>query len=393
MSNNNISEMNQSLCCGCRACEQVCPVHCISMVKDKEGFLVPKIDSSKCIQCGKCLRHCAQIEYNQSREKYSKVYAAKNKNKDIVSTSTSGGIFDLLARYVLCEKSGIVCGCAWDKKIVARHIIIDKIEDLPLLHGSKYVQSDIGNNYSLIKDYLDNGRFVLFSGTACQIAGVKQYLMKDYDNLITIDIICHGVPSPLLFKEYIKWKEKQIGNKITNFDFRNKNKKGWGLSYKVVSNKKNIIGNAWDDPYYTSFLNGDIYRECCYNCHYSNENRVSDITLGDYWGIEREHPNFYDDMGVSVVIVNSQKGIQLFDLIKSNIDCIESSYEKAARQNHNLVSPSLRTEIRNKIKEIDTSNYEKLFCDILRTENTISRKIKFLIPLKVKRILKRLRKR
>lgn len=389
---NNVSTMDQSTCCGCRACEQICPKHCITMNPDIEGFLVPRVDGTVCVDCRLCVAHCAQISLNLRQPELQKVYAAKNIDAEVQMNSTSGGIFDALAKEVLA-KGGTVYGCAWNNKLEAMHIGINTDEELKNLHGSKYVQSNLLDTYTEVKNSLNQETVVLFSGTACQIAGLKQFLNKEYSNLITVDVICHGVPSPKLFQAYLEWLGKKIGGKIFVYDFRNKEKTAWGLTYKTKTKTKTKTQfiNSWFDPYYTAFLNCDTYRECCYQCHYANENRVSDITLGDYWGVEKQHPKFFDDRGVSLVILNTKKGENIFSVLLADEKIIAelSTFEQAAMYNENLKSPSVRGSNRKKIEQY--VEYEYIFGKILRPGITIRRVISAMVPLQIKRIIRKMR--
>ncbi len=390
--NRNILKMNKLYCCGCGCCEQICPTHCITMIPDEEGFLVPCIDEQRCLNCGRCYDKCAQVEYDMTKSSIQKVFAARSKDNCLVESSSSGGIFGMLSKYIL-SLNGCIFGCAWDNKLEAKHIKVSSEKDLERLFGSKYVQSIIGNVYVDVKKSLEENKYVLFSGTACQIAGLNNYLGKKYDKLFTVDVICHGVPSQELFRKYIMWLEKRTKDTIIKYDFRYKKRNGWGLNYKAKGLRKRVIRSGWLDPYYSAFLNCDTYRECCYSCKYANKNRISDITLGDFWGIEREHPDFYNDMGVSAVIINTEKGQQLFESIEEQILCIESSFDKVARQNNNLLRPSVKSAKRDELKKFTINEYESLFDSLLHIKISIYQRIKYFVPVRLKRIIKRIIKK
>ena len=196
----NISKLNKNNCTGCRMCEQICPVNAIKMIENKEGFIEPVIDKTKCINCGLCSKRCPQLNEIKREDYKMEVYAAKNKNIEEQKSSSSGGVFSVLANYVL-ENNGIVFGCAFNDNLIAEHIGIEDKNELYKLRGSKYVQSNTKNTFKDVKENLENSRMVLYSGTPCQIAGLKQFLGKEYDNLYTVDLVCHGVPSPKLFKK------------------------------------------------------------------------------------------------------------------------------------------------------------------------------------------------
>lgn len=349
-------------CSGCRACEKVCPKGCISMREDKEGFLNPFIDNTVCVSCGLCRSSCPQNKvFVQEYEKL--VYAAKAKSKDVLMNSSSGGAFYVFAKHTI-EKGGVVFGAAYRDDFSVEHVKAESLEELKALQGSKYVQSDTANTYVACENCLRSGQFVLYTGTPCQIAGLNSYLKKSYDNLLTIEIICHGVPSGKLFKKYIQWLSDKHGSKVIGYDFRTKKGKGWGTGYnysaKTETDEKKGPGIA--DPYYSRFLKGSIYRKCCYECRYANENRMGDVTIGDFWGIEKYHPHFYDSKGVSVIIVNTEIGEKHFNNIKDDIEYIVSDFNTAAKKNKSLVEPTGMPAERNYIfKEIDDLSNNKYF--------------------------------
>lgn len=377
---NNIADMEKNTCCGCRACEQICPKKAIFMVENKEGFLEPQIDMDKCIKCGLCVKKCPQMNELPKEEEFGKVYAAKNIKEQL--TSSSGGIFSTIAKKVLDEK-GIVFGAAYNDNNEVQHTCISDVKDLKKLKGSKYVQSDTKNTFSEAKKYLECGKKVLYVGTPCQIAGLNSFLGKQYNNLLTVDFVCHGVPSPKLFKCYLEWEAK--GKKITDFRFRSKLKKSWGLCYSYRIEKKLKHGSAKMNPYYNAFLNGYTYRECCYNCKYATKQRISDITLCDYWGIEKEHPEFFDSKGVSGIIVNSKKGVQMFQQIQKELVYIESTFDKLKRKNHNLEQPVIRPEVRDTVYEgVFDKDFSAAIKENLHYEKKIINNIKYLIPESLK---------
>lgn len=337
-------------CTGCRACEQLCPSKCISIAMDNDGFLYPTIDEKKCIQCGLCARRCPSNTYaTDVKTKKSSVYAVKLKDKQKLLESSSGGAFTAIAEYVL-EKGGAVFGCVYDKDLTARHIRICKKENLELLKGSKYVQSDTGNTFTVAKGLLEKGIYVLYTGTPCQIAGLKAFLKKDYTNLLTVDLICHGVPSPIFFKKYISWIEKHYNGKVLSFIFRDKAKGGWGFtsSVKIKKGKKIKTKTFIPDqsPYYNLFLSGSIYRICCYKCLYASPNREGDFTIGDFWGIENSHPGFLSDGGVSLLMVNSKKARSVFSNLQKWLFYIEATFEEASAENLQLLYPTKMNNMR-----------------------------------------------
>lgn len=391
----NISVVGNK-CLGCRACEQICPTRCIKFSENEEGFNYPLINGEECINCDKCSKVCPILKEPNFGE-IKEVYAGWVKRKDLIKKSSSGGIFSALAKLILNEK-GKVYGCAYNDELFPVHISVDKEEELFRLQGSKYVESDIKNIYSDIKNQIEVGKKVLFSGTPCQCAGLKNYLGKDYKNLYIVDIICHGVPSRKLFKSYIEYLEEKLKGKIVSFDFRNKEKHGWSLTYKYILAKgkkiKKYQGIASLSSYYYGFLAGFMYRESCYQCPFANPNRVSDITLGDFWGVENINPKNANHLGVSAIIVNTQKGKEFFKKISNEISYDKISFEMVTKQNSNLLYPTPRGKNRDLIyNDFINYGYKYIAEKYLQTPHYFLEVIKSLIPnllrKKIKRIIKR----
>ncbi len=377
-------------CTGCRACEQICPKSCISMKKNEEGFLYPTINKNRCINCGMCKQTCHVENKYKETTKTQEVYAMKPKNENISKKSTSGGMFFILAKYVL-QQNGSVYGCAFTNELKAQHVRIKKEEELDKLRGSKYVISDTSNMFSNVKEDLNNNQFVLFTGTPCQIAGLKKFLNKDYEKLITMDFVCHGVPSQELFSNYIKWLENKLNDKIINYEFRNKEKKDWGIEFTAkIETKRGIIKylKADFDPYYSAFLSGKIYRECCYECEYASVKRVSDITVGDFWGIEKIEPSFYSELGVSLIIVNTKKGEKILEEIKDDLILKNVTMNDAIKKNHNLTHPSEKKVERKEIY-IKMDNFGNCAKKYMLPKNKIKIIVKNAIPKKIKLFLKK----
>lgn len=334
-------------CTGCSACRLLCPQKCIDMGYDDEGFYIPFIDEALCMECQACANRCpANMCLSLSECTPIKVLAARLKDDIFLNNSSSGGVFVGMAQHVLGTSGNAVFGCVFDDDIIARHIYVTEIGDIAPMQGSKYVQSDVGNTYLQAKEILENGSKVFYTGCPCQIAGLYAFLGEDYENLITADLICHGVPSPLLFKRYINKLELQLGEKVTDFKFRSKQKFGWSLTAKAETRTKTKIIISNSDPYYSSFLQGFTYRKACYTCKYASGNRVADITLGDFWGVEGYHPQFYDARGVSVVLINSDKGNVFFEQLHGKFEILESTFDIATMKNRNLLYPSSKPEIR-----------------------------------------------
>lgn len=387
---------NREDCCGCGACVNICPRTAINMVEDEYGFLYPQIDESKCVRCQKCKTVCAFQNVKEKNEPLE-TYAAISKNREQASQSASGGIFAALATQVI-QEGGIVFGAAFSENYGVAHRGIEDVEHLFFLQGSKYVQSKIGNTYQQAKGYLEKGKKVLFSGTPCQIAGLKSFLGKKYVNLLTVDIICHGVPSEKIFLSYLHSLEKKYGGKIKYFTFRDK-RIGWGINGRVVfdvENRKNKSIRLWQSgsSYLYYFIRGWLYRENCYRCKYAGRNRPGDITLGDYWGIEKQHPEFLssgwdEGNGISVIVVNTEKGQNILGELKK-IECKQSQFEKAAVANGQLKHPSEKGK-RNEILELYKKNgwgaLEKRYKKKIGIKK-YSSQIKYVIPKRLKRWLK-----
>ena len=392
--NNTIDLLNKHYkCTGCRMCVQICPVKAIDMKENEEGFFEPIINKEKCIKCGLCFKRCPQLNDVKVGKKINshKVFAMKNKNTEEQKNSSSGGVFSVLARYVL-ENNGAVYGACFDEKLKLEHIRIDKQENLYKLRGSKYLQSNTKNTFELVKNDLNKGVKVLYVGTPCQIAGLKNYLGKDYEELLLVDLVCHGVPSQKLFDKYLTWLKKKNNSSIIEYEFRSKEKKSWGLNLKVKfeSGKERYIP-ANLDPYYKSFLNGSTYRECCYNCKYAKIERVGDITIADYWGIEKEHPDFYDKNGVSAVVINTNAGFKAFENIKDKVEYRDTEIEKIIAKNKNLQEPTIRNSIRNNAyKDIDRKKFINYSKKNLKFKKDIKDIIKNLIPIKIKKKIKKI---
>lgn len=385
---NSIKNVKEELCCGCGACYQTCPKQCIHMEQNKRGFLIPIVDENICVNCGACIKTCP--EQSQPLMKMVKnAYVAIAKNKEILNMSTSGGIFGILSESVITA-GGCVYGCMWNQQGYAQQGKIECIQELEKIQKSKYVQSDTKRTFIEVQNDLKQGRNVLYSGTACQIAGLRKFLNGREENLITVEVACHGVPSPGLFQKYICWKEKREGNKIEEVQFRNKEKHKKGEHYKFClkyadGKKRYYLSN--EDPYYGAFLEGRTLRKTCYHCKYKQSERVSDILLGDYWGVEKEHPKFPAQYGASAIVISSDKGMQLFESIKSQLIVEDSTFEKIIKHNKSIISCAVCSKEKC-LKTIDI-NDDELF-KLLKPNFDIKKRIKNMVPEKVKYLLKRL---
>ena len=330
-------------CCACGACVAACPKNAISMKKDKYGFDYPQIDNTLCVNCGMCKRVCSFTVQGQGANITEHVYAGVLKDKKLLSKSTSGGIFAGIALEIL-KKGGVVYGAAWQEEFTVKHIGITKENELYRLQGSKYVQSEAYSSFSTVKKNLLDGKRVLFSGTPCQVSALKGFLGKDYENLFTIDIICHGVGNKQMFHDDLKYLSKKFKQPIKAVSFRSK-KKGWGTSGELLLKNKKIDYDPIISPYYFYYLRADIFRDSCYKCRYPSEGRQGDITIGDYWKIESAHPGIKMNVteGVSCILVNSEKGNDLFNGCMGSFSLIESDLQKVSERNRQLVEASKRS--------------------------------------------------
>ncbi len=328
---NNINIIDKNICVGCTSCYNICTQNAITMKYNEEGFKYPIIDENKCTNCGLCKKRCP-ILYKKNNSMINKCYAAFNNNEYIRRTSSSGGIFELLAKKVL-NSNGKVIGAAFNEENILSHVIIDNYDDLEKLKGSKYLQSNLENIFKHIKADLLNNKKLLFVGTPCQVAGLKTFLNKEYKNLYCCDFICHGVPSTKVFNKYIKELEEKNGKVIGAINFRNK-ESGWrNFSISIKQEKNNYIKEHSNDIYMKLFLSNISLRLSCYNCKFKNENRYSDLTLGDFWGIDESYPELNDGMGVSSVIVNTEKGDKIFNSIKNELIYKQCTLEDVKSRN------------------------------------------------------------
>lgn len=350
-----IKIQNKQDCCGCAACIQRCPKHCISMKEDNEGFLYPVVDESVCIDCGLCEKVCPIIN-RPEKLPVKEVLAVKNRNEAERMASSSGGVFIALAKKTI-EKDGVVFGAVFDENWEVMHTYAETLDEVKPMMGSKYLQSRIGNSFRDAEKFLKEGREVLFTGSPCQVTGLHNYLRKDYPNLLSVDFLCHGVPSPGVWRKYLD-EEFQLSARraaagkntvlsssiksmpvITGIEFRDKTLHGWkkysfvvrGSASKADKNTVLLSGIHYNNPYMKGFL-ADVYlRPSCYQCRCKNGVSHSDLTIADYWGINRLMPDFDDDKGVGLVLLTTEKGKAVFDTL--NMEVRASSLKDAKRYN------------------------------------------------------------
>ena len=388
---NIFNGLNKNSCYGCCACEQICPAKCIEMVEDEEGFVFPSWSKNECSECGLCVKVCPAFKNNHPKifhKPASHAFAAWNNNLKERMNSSSGGIFSVFAKAIL-DEGGAVYGCAWKEgKFEAIHIRISSIIDIPKLQGSKYVQSFTGNTFNDVKADLKKGKKVLYTGTPCQIAGLKLFLGKDFPNLFSIDLICHGTPSPLVLSKYIEMLEENYG-KIKDLKFRDKKKSGYRsyISFITQDNSRIslIVGLS---PFMIGFFKAYFNRESCYNCDFTSNSRVGDVTIADYWGLDQAHPELkkHEKYGISCILCNSQKGIDLISSVKNKLKLHNSSFEKCAQKQPSLHHPDLRPSYRNSIfSDLNKLGFSYLSKNFLRPRYYWFRR---LIPARLKNLIR-----
>jgi coenzyme F420-reducing hydrogenase beta subunit len=322
---------NKADCCGCTACCAICNRKALRMEADSEGFYYPVGDISKCNDCGVCEKVCPISNHKNLDKKPLAIYGAKNKIREKQYKSSSGGVFMELAEYII-SRNGIVFGATYSDSFEVKHQKAITVEECLAFRGSKYVQSNLLETFREVKQCLEESKPVLFSGTPCQIAGLRNYLRKQYDNLITVDLICHQVPSPLIFNEYIKHIENKFGKTIKSINMKDK-EKGWGQQKTriifqddtMIFNKKE--SNLWQKIYYSLL----VTRPSCHECKFANLQRPGDITIGDYVFIEKHFPDFHDKNGVSVVLINNDKGFFYFKQAEDKFYLLPTTAEQSSQ--------------------------------------------------------------
>lgn len=378
---------------GCGNCSAICPVSCIELHENDEGFLYPRVGAA-CIECGKCERVCPALQ-SEKVDMPIKAFAAWALNIDIVENSSSGGVFSVLAKHIL-KQGGAVVGCVLDQEKIAMHRIITDAQDLNPLRGSKYVESDITKLHAPIAQLLDQGKTVLFAGTPCQVSAMRNYFGGKSPNLLLVEVICHGVPSRKLYQAYIDDLAKNHQSNILDFQFRTKEKHDWSLTYSYHFHDKKgkdhkVLHIASLSSYYRAFLSGDIYRECCYECPYAAKERVGDITLGDYWGVEQIAGIKSNPKGVSAVLVYTQKGGDLLEAVKDHLLLQPTTFDDICLQNKNLLAPTPRKSIRNEVYQcLNQQGYQKMQKQYFVLPHPMVERIKSAIPNRVRQKIKTL---
>lgn len=337
-----VDEFQKKDCCGCYVCANICPKNCIEMVADHEGFSYPKIDHTKCIKCNLCEKHCPVKTHDKYKTSYQPTsFVVQANNNRILRESTSGGSFTLIAKAVL-DQDGEVWGAAFNKEMEVFHKCIRKVEELKEFRGSKYVQSIVYDAYKNIKSSLKSGKLVCFSGTPCQVAGLKSFLGwdKEYKNLLTVDIVCHGVPSPKLWKKYKQYNESRTGSRIVNASFRNK-KYGYLRSSMQLDfqNGSSVNHFTMDDYFLSAFFAEICSRPSCHHCAFKYVNRNCDFTIFDCWNVS-VFTSKIKAGGATNVFIHTKKGCALFDKIKSGFNYSPTLYSKAIQMDGSMMTRS-----------------------------------------------------
>lgn len=377
-------------CTACGACVQKCPKSCISMKEDENGFLFPQVDTDECIGCGLCDRVC-HLNINMRNDETKMAFACTHCSDDVLKESTSGGAFTAIAESIF-NRNGVVYGCAYVTPTEPYHIRVARKEDLKKLRGSKYVQSEIGNSYQQVLNDLKFRKWVLFTGTPCQVAGLKAFLGKPYDTLVTADIVCHGVPSAAYFRKYIEGYEKKHGCTVRSFDFRSKeNKCGTYAGICNIDNNNRTLTRKifyFNEYYYFYFLKSELFRDSCYDCHYTNLFRPGDFTLGDFWGIDGKKLGFNSVDGCSLVLLNTDKAKNIFKELNVCSSKVELAF--AVANNTQLRESSRHTDFRKTLlqeyRECSAEEIQSCFKRRYRIAR-IKARIKYAVPRKVKKIL------
>lgn len=356
----------QNSCTGCGACSSSCPKNCIEMVADKNGFFVPRINTPLCVECGICEKVCPVLNITKDSvrklsEHTTEAYAVQALDVKIKKDSSSGGVFSLIAENVI-KNGGVVFGAAFSEKFSVEHTEATQMSELDKLKRSKYVQSDLKDSFKKVKNYLEEDKIVLFCGTPCQVEGLLSFLKKPYEGLITADFICHGTPSPKVFKEYLNYRKKQRNSNITAMNFRDKTY-GW-QNYCIridFENGETYLKQFGEDSYMKAFLSNISLRECCYDCKFKTLAHKSDLTIADCWGIAKIRPELNAIDGVSLVLVQSQKGATLLNVIKRDCKIDNVEIKNLIQYNPSITSSVSKHNFRQYFfNRLGKADFEKL---------------------------------
>ena len=383
-------------CCGCTACANICPKNCITMAPDEEGFLYPEVDRDLCINCGLCEKVCPVINAPKNMHGEVESYVVRAKDDEVLSGSTSGGFFTPVAEYVLSE-NGVVCAATFDKDWnVVHEFITSREADISKYRGSKYVQSNLGSCFSRIKEYLVSNRLVLFVGTPCQAAGLKNYLQKEYENLITIDLVCHGASSPKLWSKYVAFQSNQFHSTIRNISFRNKTYGYHSGTMKIeFDNGEVYYGSARVDYMLKSFFSEISSRPICYKCPFKGIKRCSDFTIYDCWHFsDLAKGEKDDDKGYTNVIVQSKKGADILKALVGELELYQVYTEEAIKLDGVMVTKSAVPHPRRKeyYKDLDKetlSQHIQKFIPVTKKDILIEKSKSVLYKLRIFNLVKK----
>lgn len=333
-------------CCGCHACYSACPKNCIAMKEDAEGYRYPSVDTSSCIDCGLCEKVCPVLQYKKPEPFKQKAYVVQHRDENVLRESTSGGFYTAIAKYIL-NKGGVVFGAHLNEQFEAEHCYVEKYEDLWQFRNSKYVQSKIGETYKQVRDFLKEGRIVLFSGTPCQLEGLFQFLRnKQYDNLYTVDVVCRAVPSPLVLRKYLEMQKEKMATEFKDLKFRDKYH---GYKYSSMSlfakSGKDYHEGIDTDVYLRSFFSGTNIRQSCPDCKFRSRYRRTDFTMWDCFTIDEFSAELDNDKGATRLLCQSERAVAILNELHSELRIVEVDTEKAIRGVKELVSgPTLHPQ-------------------------------------------------
>ena len=391
----SITSLSKSSCTGCKMCGDVCPKHCISFKEDIEGFFYPIVDEDKCIDCGLCAKKCPALNVNL-KEKTDNAYSAYASDKYYKDTGSSGGVFSVLASYVI-NYGGVVYGAAFNDRLILSHRRIVEIDDLRPLCKSKYLQSDCSGIYSNVKKDLQDGSLVLFVGTPCQCQALQNYVGDNLrKNLLVVDFVCHGVPNQKLFDENLKWNDKKFG-KVSSVEFRYKGSKvqhpqTLKLVYEKKGKNKAILRIHYEDPFYFGFQKHITLRPSCYQCQWAKPERCSDITLADFWGIEKVNIGLDSKKGVSCLLLNTEKGRDCYDKIKQKLDGLNAlPIDFAVKNNGCLGSATLKPKNRDSFfNDWKNEGYDAVVAKYLTSKRKWVFDLYYNIPKPIRKIVRKL---
>lgn len=392
----NISVVSKDACCGCKLCADVCNHKAITYIQDEEGFFMPKIENSLCRDCGLCVDTCPVLNEGK-RAKFDTCYATYAKQKDLFMQGSSGGMFGLLARVVLAD-GGVVYGAAFDNNLKLHHVrAVDERELIPILK-SKYLQSDSSGIYKQVRQDLKAGKVVLFSGTPCQCNAISNYIGDKNDKLIIVDVVCHGTPSQNLFDRCLKDYEEQNGCRIKSFQFRYKGKgvkhpKSFNMVVEQNGKEKEVLGLHYQMPFYFGFETHVTYRRSCYQCTQATPERNSDITLADFWGIEKHNSELRANDGISMVAPHTEKGLELFERIQKQYDiyCEEVPYDFAVANNGNLRAPTKKPVQRDAFfEDMRSKDFQIVKSAYLKSKREYIFDIYYAIPTPIRKLVRKL---